>query len=365
MATFNQLAKVAPQLLAWGGSVELISAPGRGKSTFASDLIERLNTGVEDVASRWGFAVAFLGTYTPVDLLGFMIPAKDPQGGLPRSTFTVPAWMQTRDGKLVTDYRRGILLLDEFGQSDPDVKKSAADLFLNKRIGPHVLPPGWVVWACSNRSSDRSGVTKSYDFVINRRMEVHITDDLESLLDWMAKNRVHPTIQAFCKQNPQVVFTDGVPDKQGPWATPRSVVQVSQLLTTLAGGPDRPLPMEGMATELVSGLVGPGSAGQIMAFVKLEGKLPTWEQIVSDPKGCKLVDSPDAQMLVCYSTAAKVDENSAQPVIDYIERLPKEFGVTFAKAAVRRDPNLVNTKAFTSWCSRNASLMASVVIDTK
>ena len=36
--------------------------------------------------------------------------------------------------------------------------------------------------------------------------------------------QVTQTTCAFVKQNPQIVFADGVPKEQGPWTTPRSTV---------------------------------------------------------------------------------------------------------------------------------------------
>ena len=47
-------------------------------------------------------------------------------------------------------------------------------------------------------------------------------------------------------------------------------------------------------------------------------------------------------MLVCYHLAARVDvELDGSAVVTYVERLPKEFSVSFAKAACRRDTDLL------------------------
>ena len=48
------------------------------------------------------------------------------------------------------------------------------------------------------------------------------------------------------------------------------------------------------------------------------------------------------------------------PVVAYVERLPKEFGVSFAKAACRRDTDLLDTPAITRWCIANHSLMTAI-----
>lgn len=353
--TFKQLAKHAPKLLQWGQSIELISSPGRGKSTFVKELVAAQSAAT---GQPWGMATAFLGTYSPIDLPGFMIPAKDTAGAY-IADYTRPAWMRCEGGGSVFDFERGILLLDEFGQADPDVKKAAADLLLNKRVGKWVLPKGWSVWAASNKTSDRSGVTKSFDFVINRRMEVHIRDDVSSLEEWMMDHGVHPLIIAFMVQNPQVVFTEGVPDKQGPWMTPRSLVMAADLLKVFATDDER-LTVDGATTEYVAGIVGSGAALQLMSFLKLYDMLPTFSEVCADPSTAKKPATPDALMTICYALAGKVDDNTIEPVVSYMRRLPAEFAVTFVKAACRRNGMLVNSAAMGGWLRSNASLVAAV-----
>lgn len=354
--TLKQLLAQSSALIHSGLTIELISAPGRGKS----DVVRQITEVMSQPGDECGLAVKMLGTSSPIDLLGFMVPGKDEEGKLV-STFTRPDWQTTESGKPMHAYKRGVLFLDEFGQAEGDVKKAAADLLLNNRVGPHRMPPGWVVWAASNRMSDRSGVTKNFDFIINRRLEIHIQDDLTSLIEWMSQNNVTPTTMAFTQQNPQVVFTDGVPEKQGPWATPRSVVMADRLLKSMSPDGGQTLPTSPVAVELVAGLIGQGAAAQMMAFVRLKDDLPTTAEILKDPMNAKVPAKPDAQMLVSFSLAAIVDKGNAQPVIDYMGRLPKEFGVTFAKSACKREPMLVNTTAFTSWIAKNASLMAAVL----
>lgn len=353
---FNALRRQMPALLDSGVSIELISAPGRGKSEFVADTVETMS---KRDGSEWGFATLFLATMTPTDLLGYMVPEKRSFNGSGEalvSSFTMPPWMLTRDGVPVTHFRRGILFLDEFGQGEPDVKRAAAELLLNRRLGPWALPRGWSVIAASNRASDRSGVTKSYDFVINRRIQVDISDDLQSWEDWAFQHGLDPLYIAFANQNPQIVFSDGVPEKQEPWCTPRSLVMCERILkrgNEIATDPD--------SVELATGMIGAGAAAQLFAFIRLGQEMPKYDEIVKSPKQVKVPGKPDAQMLVCYSLAARVSAQDAEPIVTYIERMPKEFAVTFAKAACKRDFSLVNTPTFSAWCAKNSSLMTAIV----
>ena len=353
----KQAKQHLPVLFDAGVSVELRSSPGVGKSETIEQLVADLSArdGVE-----WGFQVLMLATQTPSDLLGYMMPeTRDFNGKQVRvSDWTLPPWMLTRDGKPVTEYKRGILFLDEYGQGDADVKRASAELLLNKRLGPHRLPEGWAVVAASNRDKDRSGVTKSFDFVINRRCEIDIQPDLASWTEWAVTSEVMPLTIAFANQNPHIVFSETVPEKQGPWCTPRSLVMADRILKRMTA--DNDLPEIGEAGELINGVIGAAASAQYFSFVQLEREMPKFEDIIAKPSTVKVPERPDAQMLVCYNLAHRVTDQTVAPVIEYVDRMPKEFGVTFVKAATQRNYKLIATPAFRQWCSENSALMAAV-----
>jgi hypothetical protein len=356
----NDFLREAPDLLDSGVSIELTSAPGIGKSEGVDQLLQRMRA--RDGADQWGFATMFLATQTPPDLIGYQFKSERMVNGELRAVTdpSMPLWMTTVDGKSVLEYPRGILFLDEYGQGEADVKRASAELLLKGAVGPWKLPKGWSVIAASNRANDRSGVTKSFDFVINRRVEIHIDADVGAWETWAFKNGVDPVLITFAVQNPNIVFAGEVPDKQGPWCTPRSLVLLDRMLrpkkARLGHFPDDPV-----TTELATGMIGPSAASQLMATIRLSHAMPKYADIIANPKTAKKPDAPDAQMLVVYELAGRVDESDVDPIIQYVDRFPAEFGVTFTKAAVARNPMLINTNAFGGWCQKNASLMSAII----
>jgi hypothetical protein len=350
-----------------GIAVQLKSAPGRGKSEFVKQLVAKLS---KRDGFEWGFATCFLATMTPPDLMGYMFKGERDFGDGPLTVTepTLPLWMITTQGKPTSHYKRGILFLDEYGQGEADVKRASAELLLNKQLGPWVLGgdnnDGWGIIAASNRASDRSGVTKEFDFVINRRGEYDISDDIHAWEEWANTNGVSPLTIAFAMQNPQIIFSDGVPDKQGPWCTPRSLVMLDRKMQVkqkrIGHFPDDAKTVEG-----AMGLIGAGAA-QYFAFVRLEKEMPKFEDIIANPTKVKVPKKPDAQMLVVYNLAHRVTAKTLPQVIDYIENggggegMGKEFAVTFAKAACKRTPELVIEPALRKWSTQNASLMAAL-----
>jgi len=294
-------------------------------------------------------------------LLGYLFKGEKTWNG---QTYTVtdptlPTWMQCKGDKPAFAYERGFLFLDEFGQGQQDVKAAAAELLLNKKLGKWELPAGWSVIAASNRVSDRSGVTKSLDFVINRRMQIEITDDLQSWEDWAFKAGIDPLFISFANQNPNIVFSEGVPDKQGPWCTPRSLVLLFKTLNQMLDDNGK-IRTDAIAVELAGGMIGQAASAQLFAHIRLGHEMPDLEEIIKNPTKTKVPQKPDAGILITYNLAARITEKNADPVLQYMKRMPKEFGVTFAKAACRRDPTLVYSEPFEKWAGENASLMAAL-----
>ena len=104
---FRALSRNWRHLLDSGVSIELISAPGRGKSEFVLDQT-RQQSKID--RHEWGFATCFLATMTPADLMGYMVPVD--QDGHKISRFTLPPWYRTHDGRLLHEFKRGVLFLD-------------------------------------------------------------------------------------------------------------------------------------------------------------------------------------------------------------------------------------------------------------
>ena len=157
-----------------------------------------------------------------------------------------------------------------------------------------------------------------------------------------------------------MIFNAEVPEKQQPWPTPRSFVKLAQ---DLAGSPSEEgvkIPDDSLVQEFAAGIVGHGLVASLFAYITLGNELPSFDDIIKDPAKTRVPSRADAQMIVVYELAARVEEDMMDPVVTYVERFPKEFSVSFAKAACRRDPDLLNTPAITRWCATNHSLMTAI-----
>lgn len=355
LETFQKLGIAVYQS---GKSVYLRSRPGRGKTTVIEELPAIIG---QALGKNIGIVTVSGPNLTPGDTIGFGVPKHSEHNGHPVSemVFTLPFFWRTLEGKMLDEYDGGIIFVDEADKMDVDIKKVMGEMALSGRCGSHRLPEGWVVWMAGNRKEDRSGSTKELDHLINRRCEIDITDDLAGWERWALRAGVNPSIIAFAVSNPQIVFDDKLPEVQGPFCTPRSIVACGEMLGYLEGN-SKGMNTSPEAVELATGFIGAAAAAQLFATLRLEAELPDIATILSSPANAKLPGKPDAQMLVCYKLAAITDDKNIAPIVQYIERLPADFAATYAKAAIARVPMLVASPAIMAWSKRNAALLAIV-----
>lgn len=364
--TLRELESVAMDCINAGISMEVLSPPGRGKSEFFEDFTTKM--GLLD-GTPWGYSTCFLATYTPPDLIGYQFKGERPWG--PNGEMvavtepTMPMWMITAEGKPLYAYRRGVVVLEEYGQGESDVKRGAAQLNLKGEVGSWKVPnfgkDGWGVVALSNRfGKDRSGVTKSFDFVINRRMEIHLKDDPVSWEYWAVNKGIDPIFISFAMQYPHLVWTENVPEKQGPWCTPRSLIMAVKFLQQRAKRNGGKLPDDPVTQTAVSGLIGTGAMATLFTHIKLERELPSLASVEADPEGTAVPTAADLRMLLVYSFSYKTTKANIGPVLKYVCRLGKEFTMAFLRAACLRDSTLLNTPAVSHWSKSNAQLLVQI-----
>lgn len=323
--------------------VELVSGPGMGKSEMIDQTAIELG---EEMKIPFACLSFFLNSKEAPDIGGYGLPDEDADGEK-IMVWTRAPWMP-RAG----DPTHGFIFLDEFRQSQHDVQKPSAELLLKGRVNSSQLPITYMVLAASNRESDRSGVARELAFVTNRKIEIEIKPDLNSWVSWAERNGVHWLAIAFAKHRPGLIFQDKVPEKPGPFCSPRSFTKTATLIEPFAEE-------EELFLASASGLMGEGAATEFIAFTRVVDVIPTYEEIVKDPTGAKLPpqERPDALYAVMQLVGHRADAETAMPAFKYLKRLPEEFQVAGLQATLRRSPHVLQNEDFAKWCRDNAELV--------
>lgn len=353
-----EIVKQSVNLYESGTAVHLIGPPGVGKS----DIVKNELRGALSAhyGEEFGYHDVIVPTLDAPDFRGFLIPTKD-ANGRPTSFFTRSAVMPSEEYLMA--HPKGIMFLDERNQADQLTQKSLAPVVLSKRFGEHLLPDDWIVISASNRQQDGSGVGKALKHMVNRERTLQIEPHVLSWAVYAEARAVHPMLIAFAKTRPNIVFSDTVPKEDAPFCTPRSFMSAAKLLARIAGedaagNPNMKIPNDGIIMQLVSGDIGDKAAAELFAYLKVADDLPTIEEILADPAGCKCpkeLSAAYAAMQMCIHFAAP---QNIDKLWTFAERFPKELQVSVARSLCERGGGvLLNSKALATWLVNNKTLI--------
>lgn len=338
--------------------VLLRGRPGQGKSSFIEG---RLRHELEDT---YGVPVDVI-TDMPAqrdapDYRGFLIPHKTADG-TPESRYTKPDLLSRIEKSPAYEGGIVILFLDELLQADQLTQKVLTDLILNGRLGEYQLPNNVWILCASNYQEDGAGVNRALTILTNRMVTLDVYLPLPTWTGYAKNLKLHPVCIDFVQFRPELVFTDEVPRRDGPFPTPRSFTDACRYLSQQAK--KDVIPTDGFARAIVAGLVGEACMLEFFAYVDDAQHLPKLKDILAKPSTCKVPSETKlsaqyaaAQLLVRSANSENVNE-----LWTYAERLIKDMQAKIANdlLANKFGGVLFNAPAFTKWVAENKSLLAN------
>ena len=263
-----------------------------------------------------------------------------------------------------------ILMIDEYGKSNPSVKNAMLRLMLERKIGNYTLHKDSIVFATTNLGAE--GVGDLIPPHARNRIVMSVMKKPTNMewISWAINKGIDQTLLGWCKENPQLFYSfedvknpDDNPyifhpkQQRASFVTPRSLEACSIWLEQRDKLDDTTL------TSMLMGTIGERGAMDLMAFVKLSDQLPSFESIKKDPKNAKVPTSASATCMVVYRTLATLEKDWIDAWMDYMVRLDKEAQGMFANGV--RNPKyakqsmVMTNKKFTKWAMDNNYLFAS------
>lgn len=324
---------LAPLML-WG-------PPGVGKSWIVRDVAADLGVALVDVR---------LSQREPVDMRGLPVPNGD------RVSWLVSEeWPRDRDS-------RGIIFFDELTAADRSLQAAAYEFILDRRLGAlYRVPDGWLIVAAGNRAEDRAVTTPMSSALANRFCHLSVGVRSDQWLDWAEANGIHPSVIAFLRWRPNLLFSmDG--DLQRGWPSPRSWARVSTQLWSLMGEGLR-IP-DDLIHAMVVGLVGPAAGHEFMAFRS--------RHFASDPRALlrgdeplHLPEDPDQMLVLCRGlvealAARRFGTQAWNRFVSLGRQFPSDFATMMMTDALRRATpeqaaDLAGDPAVAEWIARHGS----------
>lgn len=251
---------------------------------------------------------------------------------------------------LIEAEKNTVFFLDDLGQAPPTVQAAAMQLILARRINGHKVSGHVCFIAATNRKQDKAAVTGILEPVKSRFATIiELTPDLEDWVSWALRAGLPTELIAFIRFRPGLLhnFTPSADITNSP--CPRTVANVGALMG-LGLTPD-------LEYEAFSGAAGEGFAAEFMGFLQIFRKLPNPDSVLLNPDSAEVPTDPATLYALTGALARKASENTMDRLTRYSYRLPAEFSVLLMRDSVRNDGQVVNTRAFIEWSSKNADVL--------
>lgn len=243
---------------------------------------------------------------------------------------------------------RGILVIDELMAAEPQTAKAFAPLLHPEehRLGDRALPPGWMVIATGNRTSDRAGSNRLLTHIRSRcHFRLTLEPDAIELATWGATTgRLAPEICSYLQFAGNGAFTFD-PNSDTQDANPRTYERLSEIFKAT---PDD------LRHKVFLGCIGP-KAVEVIAFLQTYASISEdmIELIFADPKKAALPDKMDILYAMTGSLADHCKDRKPkdwEAAATYCLRMPRELATVFMINLARvTKMKCLGSKAFDVW----------------
>lgn len=305
----------------------------KGKSGIGkSDTVRQASAFLAKHVEGWqGVIDLRLSQMEPTDLRG--IPA-------PIDGKTV--WMAP--GFLPAEGTSGIIFFDEITSAPPSIQAAAYQYILDRCMGEHKIPDGWMIVTAGNMQSDRGVTFQMAAPLLNRMCEIEVTTVLDDFINHAIPAGLKPEIASFLKDRPEFLHKFEGKGAIEPFPSPRSWFGVSETMDLELQPQDR--------IEVFKGDVGYEAATTFETHLRFWETLPRIDDILAG-KDITLSKDLNVQYAVAMGIAARVGPKTFDNAWKVLEQMGKDIQTMCVKLAYKRDRGLMASPSFTKWAAAN------------
>jgi hypothetical protein len=307
------------------GLVGMVSgSPGLGKSDIAGrDIADTYNLEMIDIR---------LSQRDQTDLLGF------PKTTGQRMGYCPPEDLPLQEMDTVPDGKNGwLLFLDEFSSASMAVQAAAYKLVLDRQVGKYNLHKKVHIVCAGNNKSDGAIVNRLGTAMQSRLVHLELIVNATDWLIWAAQNQLDYRITSYIEHRPNILHKFDPNHNDHTFSCPRTWHFASKLIKNQLDLKDM-LPV-------IAGTVSEGVAREFIAYTELCTRLPSIKDIISNPTSTSIDSEPSMLYAVSHMVAAYMDPVNVDPIMQYVKRLPIEYGTVATRSALKRQPALAKTQA--------------------
>ena len=313
--------------------VNLMGSPGLGKSDVIKQVAKKMNLHVIDFR---------LSTADPTDLTGLPFIDNGRSVFLPNEAFPIAT------DKIPEGFSGWLLFLDEITNAPMAVQAAAYKLILDREVGMHKLHDAVKIVSAGNLITDGAAVTGEMSTALKSRMaHINIELSIDDWLDWAMHAGVHHSITSFIKFKPTSLYQFDPKVDADTFPCPRTWGMVDSIIQTV--GMNHP-----MLQQMISATISDGPATEFINYCKNFVGLPTYQDIVNDPLNTPIPEGMSTLYALSGSIGAQTKKETVDKVMEYVNRMPKEFQLRTFNDFTKRDPMLVTVPAVRTWLVSNA-----------
>jgi hypothetical protein len=343
----SQLDKFLSFCIIHKQNVLIKGSPGIGKTSIVESACKKAGAGL---------ITTYPVVSDPTDYKGLPFAANDGKSAhfLPFSELD----------QLIKADRPTVYFLDDIGQATPAVQSALMGLLLSRRINGFQVSDHVTFIAATNRREDMAGVSGVLEPVKSRFASIVQLDvDADDWITWAIENNMPTELIAFIRFSPDILSAFKPTRDIVNTPSPRTVAHVGRLQNLGLSVADD------YFTEAVAGAAGEAFASQYKGFLDTRAELPTVEEVLLNPDGARLPESPSAKYAIAEMLASRMTEATADPLICYLGRLNPEFAALSFKSAFTREQARRNkgetlksfseTTAYINWAVKFHDVMLS------
>lgn len=303
--------------------INLIGAPGVGKSAIVSSVAKELNM---------EFVPLILSLCDPTDIGGFPVAQ-------PGSFERLPL------GPIKRACENPVLLfLDELTCASPAVQGAAMRLVYERWAGDVKLHPGTRIVAASNPPEQAAGGWELALPLLGRMTQIKLVPNMKEIQTYFyalgdsesALRLLGVDLAATLELAPELMQIEPPAGQQAagkPWGAPRSWERALRVLAQIPQDEETHI-----VAAALAGNVGEDQAAAYMTIRKVRDQLPTITDILTNPNKAKLPTSVNSQIAV-LGILAQVAHQNPCPAWVYSNRLGEEIRIaamnTMGKFAIK------------------------------
>jgi len=276
-----------------------------------------------------------------------------------------------------------LLMFDEIGKMPRSAFNAVLRVLYERKYGNMELHPDSRVFATTNLGAEGLGDLLPPHGRNRCTVVTMKKSDQLGWLGWSIAAGVHPTVQAWSKDTPQLFYSfmdfesPDITEREAPhiydpraaskpvaFVTGRSLEGASDIMhdrdaVVAAGGRFS----DDMLRAALAGTVGPRAASDLMAYNTLMTQIPSKDEIINDPMGARIPDKVSAVCMLVFRALATVERSWAPQWMTYLQRLDRPAQGLFGNGTRVKDyprlQQIVRCPEYMAWARDNAHLFGN------